>query len=105
MAWLEKKGAAFRIRCRFGGTKHLCALHTSDKTEAENTGGPPGCRPASHPPRAATSAGVNLPRRSVSEDLDFSRNSTTPTAGKPHPRANRPHFHSSSPKRITLMSG
>ncbi len=37
MAWLEKKGAAFRIRFRFGGAKHLCALHTSDKTEAEDS--------------------------------------------------------------------
>ena len=37
MAWLEKKGAAFRIRFRFGGAKHLCALHTSDRTEAEDS--------------------------------------------------------------------
>src|SRR4051794_39539650 len=34
MAWLETKGEIFRIRFRFGGAKHLCALHTSDATEA-----------------------------------------------------------------------
>jgi len=32
-AWLETKGEVFRI-LRFGKTKHLCALHTSDETEA-----------------------------------------------------------------------
>lgn len=37
MAWLEKKGEAFRIRFRYGGSKHLCALHTSDQTEAEDS--------------------------------------------------------------------
>jgi hypothetical protein len=37
MAWLEKKGEIFRIRFRFGGAKHLCALHTSDQTEAEDS--------------------------------------------------------------------
>ena len=34
MAWLETKGEIFRIRFRFGGAKHLCALHTADATEA-----------------------------------------------------------------------
>jgi hypothetical protein len=34
MAWLETKGDVFRIRFRYGGTKHLLALHTSNKKEA-----------------------------------------------------------------------
>ena len=37
MAWLEKKGEVFRIRFRFGGAKHLCALGTSDETEAQES--------------------------------------------------------------------
>ena len=43
MAWLETKCEIFRIRFRFGGAKHLCALHTSDATEAGE------CCPASRP--------------------------------------------------------
>lgn len=35
MAWLETKGDVFRIRFRYGGTKHLLALHTTDKAEAD----------------------------------------------------------------------
>ena len=35
MAWLETKGDVFRIRFRYGGTKHLLALHTSSKKEAD----------------------------------------------------------------------
>src|SRR5262245_14703370 len=35
MAWLETKGDIFRIRFRFGGAKHLCALSTSDEIEAQ----------------------------------------------------------------------
>jgi integrase len=34
MAWLETKGDVYRIRFRYGGTKHLLALHTSDMKEA-----------------------------------------------------------------------
>lgn len=34
MAWLETKGDVYRIRFRYGGAKHLLALHTSDKKEA-----------------------------------------------------------------------
>jgi integrase len=37
MAWLEKKGEVFRIRFRFGGAKHLCALGTTDETEAQES--------------------------------------------------------------------
>jgi integrase len=37
MAWLEKKGDVFRIRFRYGGAKHLLALHTSDKKEADES--------------------------------------------------------------------
>jgi len=36
MAWLETKGDVFRIRFRFGGTKCLLALHTSDRREARD---------------------------------------------------------------------
>ena len=36
MAWLETKGDVYRIRFRFGGAKHLCALSTSDETEAKD---------------------------------------------------------------------
>jgi integrase len=35
MAWLETKGEVFRIRFRFGGSKHLLPLHSSDKREAD----------------------------------------------------------------------
>lgn len=35
MAWLESKGDVLRIRFRFGGTKHLLPLHSSDRQEAE----------------------------------------------------------------------
>jgi hypothetical protein len=34
MAWLETKGDVYRIRFRYGGSKRLLALHTSDKKEA-----------------------------------------------------------------------
>ena len=34
MAWLETKGDVYRIRFRYGGSKQLLALHTSDKKEA-----------------------------------------------------------------------
>jgi integrase len=37
MAWLETKGDVFRIRFRYGGSKHLLALHTSDKKEANES--------------------------------------------------------------------
>ncbi|VTR92872.1 site-specific recombinase : Site-specific recombinase XerD OS=Singulisphaera acidiphila (strain ATCC BAA-1392 / DSM 18658 / VKM B-2454 / MOB10) GN=Sinac_1949 PE=4 SV=1: Phage_integrase [Gemmata massiliana] len=37
MAWLETKGNVFRIRFRYGGTKHLLTLHTSDKKEADES--------------------------------------------------------------------
>jgi integrase len=37
MAWLETKGDVFRIRFRYGGTKHLLALHTSDQKEANES--------------------------------------------------------------------
>jgi len=37
MAWLETKGDVFRIRFRYGGAKHLLALHTSDKKEADES--------------------------------------------------------------------
>jgi len=37
MAWLETKGNVFRIRFRFGGARHLLALHTSDKSEARES--------------------------------------------------------------------
>jgi hypothetical protein len=36
MAWLENKGGLFRIRFRFGGCKHLHALKTSDRKEAQD---------------------------------------------------------------------
>ncbi|OWK40950.1 tyrosine-type recombinase/integrase [Fimbriiglobus ruber] len=36
MAWLETKGDVFRIRFRYTGGKHLLALHTSDKREADD---------------------------------------------------------------------
>lgn len=34
MAWLETKVDVYRIRFRYGGSKRLLALHTSDKKEA-----------------------------------------------------------------------
>jgi integrase len=37
MAWLETKGDVYRIRFRFGGAKHLCALGTADETEAQES--------------------------------------------------------------------
>ena len=37
MAWLETKGDVFRIRFRYGGAKHLLALHTSNKKEADES--------------------------------------------------------------------
>jgi integrase len=37
MAWLETKGDVFRIRFRFGGSKHLLALHTTSKKEADES--------------------------------------------------------------------
>jgi hypothetical protein len=37
MAWLETKGDVFRIRFRYGGAKHLLALHTSDQKEADES--------------------------------------------------------------------
>lgn len=37
MAWLETKGNVFRIRFRFGGTKHLLALSTSNRKEADES--------------------------------------------------------------------
>ncbi len=37
MAWLETKGDVFRIRFRYGGAKHLLALHTSDPKEADES--------------------------------------------------------------------
>ena len=37
MAWLETKGTVYRIRFRFGGAKHLLALHTSNKKEASES--------------------------------------------------------------------
>jgi integrase len=37
MAWLETKGDVFRIRFRYGGGKHLLALHTSDQKEADES--------------------------------------------------------------------
>src|SRR5437667_9839851 len=36
MAWLESKGDVFRIRFRFGGSKRLHALQTSDEREARD---------------------------------------------------------------------
>ncbi|MBY0458191.1 MAG: hypothetical protein K2V38_12695, partial [Gemmataceae bacterium] len=37
MAWLESKGGVFRIRFRYGGKKHLHALHTTCEREANET--------------------------------------------------------------------
>ena len=37
MAWLEKKGDVFRIRFRYGGTKHLLALNTANRKEADES--------------------------------------------------------------------
>jgi hypothetical protein len=37
MAWLETKGSVYRIRFRYGGIKHLLALHTSNKEEADES--------------------------------------------------------------------
>jgi|GEM_PF-2728513 len=37
MAWLETKGNVFRIRFRYGGTKQLLALNTSNRKEADES--------------------------------------------------------------------
>ena len=37
MAWLESKGGVYRIRFRYGGKKHLHALHTTCEREADET--------------------------------------------------------------------
>ena len=36
MAWLESKDGVFRIRFRYGGTKHLLPLRTTDPQEADD---------------------------------------------------------------------
>jgi integrase len=36
VAWLEKRGALFRIRFRYGADKYDCSLNTNDETEAQD---------------------------------------------------------------------